>query len=215
MSLPTAYLTTYKNVDGILAAIRSAQAPPRFTQKFLESLGFASAGDRLFINVLKALGLLNETGIPTRRYHEYLDQTQSEAVLADAIRQAYSDLFLVNTKAQEMSANEVRNKMKTLSEGRYSEAVLQKMAGTFKAFVKHADFSAVPASRLEQVVEPAITPERPLGHEGKDVAPSLTDSGVPSRIGGLVYSINIQLPESRDQAVYDALFKSLKEHLLR
>jgi hypothetical protein len=34
------------------------------------------------------------------------------------------------------------------------------------------------------------------------------------RIGGLVYSINLQLPESRDQAVYDALFKSLKAHLL-
>jgi hypothetical protein len=30
-----------------------------------------------------------------------------------------------------------------------------------------------------------------------------------------VYTINLQLPESRDQAVYDALFKSLQAHLTR
>ena len=30
----------------------------------------------------------------------------------------------------------------------------------------------------------------------------------------LVYTIQIQLPESRDPAVYDALFKSLKDHLM-
>ncbi|MDP9280660.1 MAG: DUF5343 domain-containing protein [Chloroflexota bacterium] len=211
MALPTAYLTSLKNVDPILVAIREAQAPPRFTQKFLEGLGFPSASDRLFINVLKSLGMLNETGVPTRRYHEYLDQTQSAAVLADAIRHAYSDLFLVNTKAQDMSATEVKNKMKTLSEGRYSESVLDKMAGTFKALAKHADFSAAPAPR------PADMPpgEKALPGEPEEDAELRADAGVPTRIGGLVYSINIQLPESRDPAVYDALFKSLKTHLLR
>ena len=38
--------------DAVLAAIRSAQAPPRSTQKFLDGLGFAN--DRLFINMPKA-----------------------------------------------------------------------------------------------------------------------------------------------------------------
>src|SRR5205807_10476144 len=61
MALPSAYLTSFKNVDAILAAIQAAQAPPRFTQKFLEGLGFANANDRLFINILKAIGFLNET----------------------------------------------------------------------------------------------------------------------------------------------------------
>lgn len=32
-------------------------------------------------------------------------------------------------------------------------------------------------------------------------------------LGGLVYNIQIQLPESRDPVVYDALFRSLKAHL--
>jgi len=206
MALPSAYLTSFKNVDAILAAIQGAQAPPRFTQKFLEGLGFAGANDRLFINMLKALGFLNETGIPTKRYHRYLDQTQSQIVMAEAMREAYADLYLVNAKAQDMSNAEVKNKMKTLSEGQFTDRVLTQMAGTFKAFAKNADFGSQP-----------IQPSPPPKESTKQPEPNTTDQVTKTPVGrliGLAYNINIQLPESRDQAVYDALFKSLREHLL-
>jgi hypothetical protein len=199
MALPSAYLTSFRNVDAILAAIRAAQAPQRFTQKFLEGLGFQNSNDRLFINMFKALGFVNDTGIPTKRYHEYLDQTQSERIMAAAVREAYGDLFQINTRAQEMSANDVKNKMKTLSEGQFSERVLTQMAGTFKAFAKNADFVAVapgPGTPLEVHREKLPSKEGALA------------------IRGLVYNINLHLPESRDQAVYDALFKALREHLV-
>jgi hypothetical protein len=32
-------------------------------------------------------------------------------------------------------------------------------------------------------------------------------------LSGLQYHINIVLPETRDQAVFDAIFKALREHL--
>jgi hypothetical protein len=32
-------------------------------------------------------------------------------------------------------------------------------------------------------------------------------------VSGLQYHINIVLPDTRDQAIYDAIFKSLREHL--
>jgi hypothetical protein len=213
MALPTAYLTSFKNVDGILAAIRSAQAPARFTQKFLEGLGFANSNDRLFINMLKALGMLTETGIPQRRYHEYLDQTQSEAILAQAVREAYADLFQINKKAQDMTAAEVKNKMKTLSEGQFSDRVLTQMAGTFKILAKNADFGAAPPRIVPTPSAELIVPVDAADLQAPPSKPSL--SPIETRIGGLVYSINIQLPDSRDQAVYDAIFKALKEHLLK
>jgi hypothetical protein len=59
VSLPTAYLTSYKNLPGILKAVQNAQAPDRFTLKYLEGLGYASSSDRLMINVLKAIGFFN------------------------------------------------------------------------------------------------------------------------------------------------------------
>lgn len=214
MALPSAYLTSFKNVDAILAAIKAAQAPPRFTQRFLEGLGFQNSNDRLFINVLKALGFLSDTGEPTRRYHEYLDLTQSETVLAKAIREAYADLFRVNNHAENMSNQDVKNKMKTLSEGQFTDRVLTQMAGTFKILCKNADFSGVGAP-----VGQSLQQDRTVGgmSHAREHTPDeervLSENGM-ARIGGLVYSINIHLPESRDQAVYDALFKSLRQHLL-
>lgn len=50
--------------------------------------------------------------------------------------------------------------------------------------------------------------------EGKD-KDGQSGSGTHRRIKlqGLQYHINIVLPETRDQAVYDAIFKSLRDHL--
>jgi Family of unknown function (DUF5343) len=46
VALPTSYLTTFKNGGEILQAIQGAQAPARFTQKFLEGVGYGSSNDR-------------------------------------------------------------------------------------------------------------------------------------------------------------------------
>lgn len=219
MSLPSAYLTSAKNTPAIFQAIQAAQAPDRFTQKFLEGLGFPSTNDRALINVLKALGLLDESGVPTRRYHEYLDQTQSDVILAQGIREAYADLFRINRNAQTMSQTDVKNKMKTLSEGSYTDRVLTQMALTFTTLVKLADFTAAPPSpESPDVPTPPMTPEETppaeLPNEQRPPARNaVTLPGVAELGLGLTYQINIVLPESRDQAVYDAFFKALREHL--
>jgi hypothetical protein len=206
MSLPTSYLTSFKNLPGILTAIQNAQAPKNFTTRFLESLGYKNAADRLIIGVLKSLGFLTGEGVPTSRYFEYLDQTQSKRVLADAIRDAYADLFQINKKAFELSNSEVKNKLKTLTQGQASDAVLDKMAGTFKALVQQADFVAPHAPKVEDKREEPKKEEEPK--EGEE------ERKVPISLGGLVYNIQLIVPADRDRAVYDALFRSLKEHLL-
>jgi hypothetical protein len=63
MALPTAYLTTTKNAEALFNAIRAAKAPAKFTQRFMEDLGFKSTTDRLYINVFKALGLLSSASL--------------------------------------------------------------------------------------------------------------------------------------------------------
>jgi hypothetical protein len=213
MSLPTAYLTSFKNTADILQAIVAAQAPDRFTIKFLEGLGYPSSNDRAMINVLKALGFLDDSGVPKKRYHEFLDQTRSAVVLAQGIREAYGDLFRVNKNAHTMSAPDVKNKMKTLSEGAFTDRVLSQMSGTFTTLVKSADFSTDPADTPagdsepleEEVVEEEKIVDNPDKHQRRNSS--------RSRIGDLVYTINIVLPESTNPAVYDALFKALREHL--
>lgn len=214
MAVPTTYLTSTKNLKPILDAIQKAQAPKTFTLRFLEGLGFKSSSDRLIIGVLKALGFVDQAGKPTDRYFRYLDVTQSGQVIAEGLRDAYADLFEINATAQEMTRAEVKNKLKTLSQGQYSDSVLDKMAGTFKALSDLADFSAV----TTPVAVPAIG-----APSGEVVAPAPSPNGeVETRpveprellpIKGLVYNIQLHLPESRDPAVYDALFQSLRQHL--
>ena len=214
MALPKAYLTSTKNLGDILTAMQTAQAPKQYNRTFLETLGFKSSSDRLIIGVLKALGFLNASGSPTERYFEFLDQTQAGRVLAEGIREAYDDLYQINTKAHALPADDLKGKIKTLTQGQVSEAVVDKMALTFKALAGHADFEAVePAIPPEEVDEaPKAQPGEPPSGAGAP-APAPTAGRQPV-LGGLVYNIQIHLPESRDPAVYDALFRSLRTHLL-
>src|SRR5439155_12157250 len=205
MGLPTSYLTSYKNLPGILSAVQNAQAPKNFTTRFLESLGYKNAADRLIIGVFKAIGFLTQEGAPTSRYFEFLDQTRSKTILAQGIQEAYVDLFQINKKPYELSGPELKNKLKTLTQGQVGDAVLEKMVGTFKALAQQAEFTAPVVST--SLKEAPSNPPPP-------VEPSPTIPARHVELGGLVYNIQIVLPGERDRAVYDALFRSLKEHLL-
>lgn len=211
VAVPTTYLTSTKNVAAILTAMQQAQAPKQFTVAFLQNLGFKSTADRLMVGMLKTLGFLEPSGTPTQRYFEFLDQTQSDRILAEGIRDAYADLFELNVNAHEMTRDEVKNKLKTLTQGQFSDAVLGKMATTFVALASHADFKAVaPASPPSDDAE--VRASDVVGPREPGLKPA--DSTGRGRHFDLVYNIEIVLPESRDPAVYDALFRSLKAHLL-
>lgn len=133
-------------------------------------------------------------------------------MLAEAVREAYGDLFELNTNAHKMTRDEVKNKLKTLTQGQFSDAVLGKMATTFDALAAEADFDAI-----EPAEPPAEADEtgEPKHQAPQDLPAARTPVGKEGavRLGGLVYNIQIQLPESRDPAVYDALFRSLRTHL--
>lgn len=208
MALPTSYLTSIKNLPDIFAAIQGAQAPDKFTQNFLESLEFKSTSDRLVIGMLKALGFLDDAGKPKDRYFRFLDQTQSAKIIAEAVRDAYQDLFKVNVKAHEMTKADVINKLKTLGQGQIGDSVLDKMAMTFTALVKLGDFQSAHSA----VPLPAANPQDIQNDDQRDKR--LQPEHGAMKLGGLVYNIQIVLPESRDPAVFDALFQSLRRHLL-
>ena len=118
MALISSYLITTKNLESFFNSLITAKAPDAFTQKFLESLEFKSTNDRLYIGLLKGIGFLDANAVPTERYFKFLDQSQSKQVLAEAIKEAYGDLFAVKTKANELSQQEVKNKFRTLTPGK-------------------------------------------------------------------------------------------------
>jgi len=209
MSLPKSYLTGIKRLPDIFEAIQTAQAPDTFSTRFLEQLGFKSKGDRLIIGVLKDLSFLDDKGVPKDRYYRFLDQSHSGAVLAEGIKEAWADLFAININAHQLSKSEFSGKLKTLSQGQLSDRVIDCHYLTFTALCKNADFTSHPPQQT--TANKAQEPKTAKAKEPEAKAPPIT--GISSNLGGLVYNIQIVLPESRDPAVYDALFRSLKEHL--
>src|SRR3989344_6064210 len=140
MALISSYLITTKNLESFFNSLITAKAPDAFTQKFLESLEFKSTNDRLYIGLLKGLGFLDANAVPTERYYKFLDQSQSKYVLAEAVKEAYGDLFAVHVKANDLTIQEVKNKLRTLTQGKNSDKVLGLMANTFKALVDYAEW---------------------------------------------------------------------------
>jgi hypothetical protein len=213
VALNSSYLVTTKNLESFFNSLITAKAPSTFTQKFLEGLEFKSTNDRLYINLLKNLGFLDANGAPTERYFKFLDQSQSKKILAEAIEEAYSDLFAVNVKANELSAADVKNKLRTLTQGKPSDNVLGLMANTFKALANYAEWAAeAPKKAPKKETGKPSEAEAPPAEE-KPKEESAEDPAVRLHKAQLHYNIQIHLPESRDQAVYDAIFKSLKQHL--
>lgn len=191
MAITNSYLTSTKNLESIINSVINAKAPERFTNKFLEDLGYKSSNDRLVIGMFKALGLLDDNGQPLQRYYEFLDQTQTGRIIAIGIEEAYEDLFNLRKDAQNLTNDEVKNKLKTITQGQ-----------------KLADWDSVGTEEINKIETPHVV----LKSDNTEKSQTKTDPTTTDM--NLHYNIQIHLPETTNMAVYDAIFQSLKKHLM-
>lgn len=208
MSLPSIYTQVYGQIPEFLAKLQEGQAPSSFTQQHLKDIGFPSSNHRAFIPMLKALGFLSASGAPTPRYHAYRDKSQARQVLGEAIKEAYSDLFVIKSHPSDKDKSLIEGKFKSVHNATDRSAEL--MAKTFFALLKIADIDHVPAPQ-PKVFEPPLPP--PTDTSG-DTPPLNGSASGLSPLSGLHYNIQIHLPATKDVEVYNAIFKSLKEHLI-
>ena len=146
MALPTSYMSgNYTKIPQYFETILNAQAPEKFTIKFLKDLGFTSSTDIQFINVLKSLGFLDESGTPTELYFQLFDRSISKRLIADGIRRSYADLFALNVNAQTMTREVLKGKFKTLTGGQKTDSTLNQMVSTFINLCAYADWTEAPA----------------------------------------------------------------------
>jgi hypothetical protein len=210
MALPDNYTFKPGSIPAYFDAILQAEAPQRFSIKFLEGLEFTSTNDRSFVGILKDLRFLDADAVPTKRYYEFLDRSQSKKILGAAIREAYADLFALNKEAYKFSAQEAKGKLRTLYAGTKKDGVIGRIARTYTALCEYADFSAAPPPTPPKEKKDEL-PKPPVARSTEARDPATSQQSIS--LDSLQYHINIILPESRDQAVYDALFKSLRDHL--
>lgn len=205
MSLPEANINNTGSLAKFLDTIKTAGVPDRVTFEFLKTIGFKSSNDRPIIAIMKGIGFLDGNGTPTELYKAYRGHDGSK-VLAKALENSYSDIFLAHTKAQNLPLDKLKGII--ASKSTKGDATVERIARTFQVLAKVADFSGDPPATT---VEPAndkveqTPPTPPL-----NVAPPTLSGHTPS----FHYNIEIHLPTTTDITVYNAIFKSLKENLL-
>ena len=203
------YMASVSNIDDIIRKIRGAGTPPRFTHEFLSStLGFRSSNDRGFVKLLRALGMVTADGVPTDRYNAFKNELHGGSAMADGLRDGWSDLYLADQQAHDKTVTELQQTFKTIT-GK-GDAVAKKMATTFKALTKHADFAATPASTLD--VDSEQLPDAKIDEAEPALARVRSSTDLSSLT--LRHDVHLHLPPTSDVAVYIAIFRALREELL-
>jgi hypothetical protein len=197
------FMNAYGKLTKILEKAKNAKTPDRFTYDYLaETLGFKSSSDRAFIPLAKRIGLLASDGSPTDLYRRFRNASQSRAAMAEAIRKGYHGLYERNECAHELPRRELEGLLVEKTGLQKGHVTLNSIRGTFEALKSGADFG--PAAKVDEA-EKADQGER---------RPDERARGAEELPLGLTYAINLVLPKTDDVAVFNAIFKSLREHLL-
>ncbi len=202
MALLNQNVQNHGQIKAFFDRIREAQAPEKFTIQFLTDLGFTSSNFRSFIPLLKGLGFLTEDGSPKSEYMSLLDPTQWSRVLGNSICEKYSDIFTMKARPTKADKQAIIGKFK--STYNLTDLVAERSANTFLALLEIAD---VEHNRNAPIVDsrPIIVPPERIDHH--DLSKNKSQIGI-------AYNIQIQLPATKDLEVYNAIFRSLREHLI-
>lgn len=205
-SLP--YVPSYGSITKALAGIKKAATPARFTQDFLAStLDMKGGSPKPVIPFLKRTGFLGSDGAPTDLYRRFRNPTQSGAAAAEALRIGYRPLYDINEAIYAASDADLRGAIVQATGTDHDSSTAKVIYGSFKALKGCADFDAVSADD---------TADESGAEDVLGGGPSF-DSAAGGALAGirLGYTINLHLPATSDVAVFNAIFKSLREHLLR
>lgn len=203
MALPTTYTQAHNQLPEFFSKIRDAQAPEKFTLQIIKDFGYKSMNHRAFLPILKALGFLTADGAPTQRYHDFRSHSASKAVMGQALKEAYSDIFLIKEKPTTSDKALIEGKFKSYHNS--SDNIANIMTKTFYSLLDLADLAAE--------TKPNVIQNAEVNSE-KIIEELSSKSAIKHSSVGLHYNIQIHLPATKDIEVYNAIFKSLKDHLI-
>lgn len=96
-------------IPTFLKHIQSAGVPVKVTYNYLKQAGFTSTNDRDLIRVMRGIGFVDQSNVPTPVWKAYRNTSTAKATLATAIRSAYSGLFHLYPEAQNKDDEAIRN----------------------------------------------------------------------------------------------------------
>ena len=204
------FMNGYGTATKILKKIKEAQTPDRFTQDFLSTkLVFHGGTARAFIPLAKRIGFLELDGRPTDLYKSFRNPDQSKAAMGAAIRKGYSQLYERNEYVHDLDKNKLEGLVTELTGLEQGNNTVRAIVGTFESLKSFADFSK-PEPNVSNEAKEEKSPKTKVSKGVREGSELFEDVEL-----NLAYTISLVLPKTDDIAVFNAIFKSLKENLLR
>jgi Family of unknown function (DUF5343) len=170
------YTTVPGKIKPFLDKIRQVGIPPKATVQWLKTIGFKSSNDSTLLGVLKSIGLVDTTGVPTTSWSNYRGANH-KTVLGDAIRAGYAELFAVYPDAWQRPVSDLEHVFSTSSSA--GKQVISKTVATFNALCECAEFGAAdnpPAPIMKTgPMHAAVSPP-----SGQPVQPGVRGNSSPS-----------------------------------
>jgi len=215
MATKLPYMASYGLVPKILESVQNARRPDRFTIDFLGTkLGHRSSGARPIIRLLKRMEFLGSDGIPTALYDQFRNPATQGATVAQGIKNAYSELFDRNEYANDLGKEDLTGLIMETTGAAKDDNTTRFTVSTFLALKEWADFDAsLGGETAQEVAENPVPPAEAVPQPNLPHPPRTT--GNDSVNLQVEYTINLNLPETTDPAVFDAIFTSLHKNLLK
>ena len=199
-SLP--YLSSAGTIDTAFKRMKDAATPTRFTGDFVNTVLLLKGGTGSTIPAfMKKLGFIGTDGSPTPLYDRFRNEATSKGAVAEAIRIGYKPLFQANEFAHKAGDNELKGLVLQVTGLEKNNRVAQLVYSTFKKLCSHASFEEMGTR------EDPMTGEATFGTE-------LSHKTQKQDGLRLSYTINLNLPATTNAEIFNAIFRSLKEHLL-
>jgi hypothetical protein len=190
--------TLKKALDGIVGA----QRPDKFNPDFLESILQLKGGSaRATIPIFKKMGLVASDGTPTDLYSRFKTDSGRGSAALQAIKNAYPEIYKRSEYAHSVTDAKIKDIIVEITGLQATDAIVSLIKSTFNIMKSY-------------IGDATTTDESQALGDSTSAGPANTFSGVNTNVG-LSYHINIVIPETSNVAVLNAIFRAVKENLLK
>lgn len=209
MAVTLPYLASPGSLKNCLDKIKAAATPDRVTRDFVTTkLQIKGGTGSALIPYLKKIGFVASDGSPTDIYKRFRNHATAGSAVADAVKLGYKELERVNEYFYDLNEKDLLALIVQVTGVEAGNQVAKLTLFTIKTLKSFADFEAKETSAASDVKTKDKRPEK-SGAQEPHPPPG---DGHPKL--NLSYTINLNLPATSDQAVFNAIFRSLKEHLI-
>lgn len=209
------YVNVAKRLELFFKKIQSLGVPNKpVDNEWLASITFGTENDKRIKGVLKFIDFITDSNMPTDRWRIYLGGKQrSKRIMAEGIKQGYSDLFEQYPNAHQCSDEDLRSFFKVKSG--LSDGTVTFILTTFKDLCSLADFGQVQeddTSEDQEAIEPVESPTPATESDPNDDQGESSQAD-PAFSPELNINIQIHIASDADHTQIDKIFESMAKHL--